>query len=322
MVDTPLVSIVIINWNRLDDVMRCLNYLNSPRGVRYEVVVVDNGSTDGSVEQLSRIESIKFIGLGSNVGPARARNIGIEHASGQYVFFLDSDAVLAKSALARLVERMESDHSVGIAGCRIVDGRTRKIDQWFYQYPAATHEHVEFDTYSFSAAGAMVRAEALRDAGPFWDDLFIYNEEVDLSIRALRAGYRIIYYPRARVYHASSSNGRCGAATYWSLQIRNWIWIFYRYYSPAPCAVKISEYVLLYILKGLVNGHLHACLTGIWAGLAKSSIRRRYPDKLTRAEMVRIRSLSRRLRVRFGPGRAPVARPNIRCRLAVATKDA
>ena len=153
-------------------------------------------------------------------------------ASGKYIFFLDSDAVLSRSALGRLVRRMESDPSVGIAGCRIINGYTRKLDQWFYQYSASTHERVEFDTYSFSAAGAMIRAEAMRDAGPFWDDLFIYNEEVDLSIRVLRAGYRIIYCPGARVYHTCSSKGRSGAATYWSLQIRNWIWIFYRYYSP------------------------------------------------------------------------------------------
>ena len=93
----------------------------------------------------------------------------------------------------------------------------------------------------------MIRAEALRDAGPFWDDLFIYNEEVDLSIRVLRAGHRIIYYPEARVYHSASSNGRSGASTYWSLQIRNWIWIFYRYYSPFLLRrVNITEYIIIY----------------------------------------------------------------------------
>jgi GT2 family glycosyltransferase len=302
MADTALVSIVIVNWNRLDDVRRCVHYLKLQHGVRYEVVIVDNGSTDGSAEQLSRIESVKFVGLDSNVGPAKARNIGIEHASGKYILFLDSDAVLAKAALARMVKRMESDPTIGIAGCRIINGLTRKIDQWFYQYPSSTHERVEFDTYSFSAAGAIVRAEAIKDAGPFWDDLFIYNEEVDLSIRVLRAGYRIIYYPKAHVYHISSSNGRSGAANYWRLQIRNWIWIFYRYYSPIPCAVKISEYIVLYIIKGLYNGHLRACLDGIRAGLASSSIRQRFPDKLTREEMDRIHALGRRYRIRLGRG--------------------
>jgi GT2 family glycosyltransferase len=298
MADTPLVSIVIVNWNRLDEVLRCLHYLNGQQGVRREVVVVDNGSTDGSVERLSQMGSIKFVEVGSNVGPAKARNIGVDRASGKYIFFLDSDAVLSKSALGRLVRRMESDPSVGIAGCRIINGYTRKLDQWFYQYSASTHELVEFDTYSFSAAGAMIRAEAIRDAGPFWDDLFIYNEEVDLSIRVIRAGYRIIYYPEARVYHTVSSNGRSGAATYWSFQIRNWIWIFYRYYSPFFCAVNIGEYIILYLIKSLLHGHLRACLSGIRAGLARSSIRRRFPEKLTREERSRIHSLSRRLNLR------------------------
>jgi GT2 family glycosyltransferase len=265
-------------------------------------VVVDNGSTDGSVERLSQNESIKFVSLGSNVGPAKARNIGVEQASGKYILFLDSDAVLAKSALGQLVARMESDPSVGIVGCRIINAYTRKLDQWFYQYSASTHEHIDFDTYSFSAAGAMIRAEAMQNAGPFWDDLFIYNEEVDLSIRILRAGYRIIYFPGARVYHTTSSHGRSGAATYWNFQIRNWIWIFYRYYSPFYCAVNIAEYIVLYLIKGLLNGHLPACLRGIRAGLASSSIRQRYPDKLNRQEMGRIHSLSRRLKFRLGRG--------------------
>jgi GT2 family glycosyltransferase len=302
MADTPLVSIVIINWNRLEDVLRCLHYLRVQRGVRHEIVIVDNGSIDGSPERLSQIECIKLIRLESNMGPAKARNIGVDRASGKYILFLDSDAVLSKVALAHLVDRMERDPSVGIAGCRILNGYTRKIDQWFYQYSAATHERVEFDTYSFSAAGAMIRAEALRAAGPFWDDLFIYNEEVDLSIRVLRAGYRIIYYPVARVYHCPASNGRSGSSTYWSFQIRNWIWIFYRYYSPFHCAMMIAEYTILYLIKGLLNGHLTACIRGIRAGLASSSIRQRYPDKLTREERVRIHSLSRRLKFRFGRG--------------------
>ena len=85
MADTPLVSIVIVTWNRLDEVLRCLHYLNGQRGVRHEVVVVDNGSTDGSVERLSQMGSIKFVGVGSNVGPAKARNIGVERLGEVYL---------------------------------------------------------------------------------------------------------------------------------------------------------------------------------------------------------------------------------------------
>ena len=103
--------------------------------------------------------------------------------------------MISKVGLARLVARLERDPTIGIAGCRIINSYTRKLDQWLYQHPAATHQRTEFETYAFSAAGAAHPRDAIRAAGSFWDDLFIYNEEIDLSIRILRSGYRIIYYP-------------------------------------------------------------------------------------------------------------------------------
>jgi GT2 family glycosyltransferase len=302
MQETALVSIIIVNWNRSEEVLRTVGYLGNLRENFAEVVVVDNGSTDGSAERLGRLESIRFIALPANLGPAKARNIGVEHSSGRYLVFLDSDAMISRRSLARLVERMENDPTIGIAGCRVINAASHKLDQWIYQFPARTHEHREFDTYSFSAAGAIVRRQALSDAGLFWEDLFIYNEEVDLSIRVLRAGYRVIYHPRARVHHASSNQGRQGPSAYWRLQTRNWIWICYRYYRTSDCFLRILKYTMLYFLKGLLSGHLRACLSGIRDGIAETGIRSRFPDKLTRAEKRRIDALGRRLSPRLGRG--------------------
>jgi GT2 family glycosyltransferase len=302
MQDCLAVSIIIVNWNRGDEVTRTLRYLESIRGCVREIVVVDNGSTDGSAEELARLEAVRLVALPTNVGPARARNIGVEQSSGKYVIFLDSDAMISRSALARLIERMESDPTIGIAGCRVLNPCSRELDQWIYQYPAKTHERLEFDTYSFSAAGAIVRRQALIDAGPFWEDLFIYNEEVDLSIRVLRAGYRVIYCPRARVYHAPSTHGRQDPSCYWRLQARNWIWICYRYYNTLDCYLGVFKYAMLYALKGLRYGQLRACLSGIRAGLAETGIRGRFPDKLSRAEKRRIDALGRRLLMLSGRG--------------------
>ncbi len=226
----------------------------------------------------------------------------MKQSTGKYVLFLDSDAMISWSGLNRLVERMESDPTIGIAGCRIIDPSSRKLNQWIYQYPASTHERQEFDTYSFSAAGAIARRQALLDAGLFWEELFIYNEEVDLSIRVMRAGYRVIYHPRARVYHASSARGRQGPASYWQLQTRNWIWICFRYYNTIDCYLGVLKYATLYALKGLRSGHLRACLAGIRAGLAETGIRSQFPDKLTRKEKRRIDALSRRMSLRLGRG--------------------
>ncbi len=294
------VSIIIVNWNRLDDVLKNLHYLRRQRELRKEVVVVDNGSTDGSAERLSGLEWIRLICLPRNVGPAEARNRGIRIASGRYIVFLDSDTVLPKTGLAKLVSRMEKDPTIGIIGCRIVNSHTRKTDAWIHALPESSHERREFDTYSFSAAGAIVRAQALRAAGPFWDELFIYNEEVDLSIRMVRAGYRILYSLEVRVYHHVSQNGRVAPGAYWRLLIRNWIWIFYRYYPARERLKNVVTYSILYLIKGALNRRLSDCFKGLLEGLRRTEIIGRFPDKLTREEVSRLYVLNRRSRLKLG----------------------
>ncbi len=272
----------------------------SRKAFETEVVVVNNGSTDGSAEQLSQVGWIRLIRLATNVGPAAARNQGIAIARGKYIVFLDSDAILSKSGLAKLVSRMESDPTIGIIGCRVVNSQTRKTDPWIHALPASTHEFQEFDTYSFSAAGAIARTAALRAAGLFWDELFIYNEEVDLSIRVLRAGYRILYSPLVRVYHRVSQDGRIATGSYWRLQIRNWIWIFYRYYPARSRFNMIYMYIFLYLAKGTLNRRLKDCIKGIVEGLRHTEIIGRFPDKLTPKELNRLWALNRRTRFRIG----------------------
>jgi GT2 family glycosyltransferase len=297
---TPDVSIIIVNWNRQDDVLKILHYLRFQRDVRFEVVVVDNGSTDGSAEKLARVDGIKFVSLQANLGPCVARNVGIELALGRYILFLDSDSILSKWKLGRLVERLDHDPTIGILALRIINGFTRQIDQWIHSKPVATSQRREFETYSFSAAGAVVRAQALRDAGAFWDQLFIYNEEVDLSIRVLRAGYRIVYYPQVRAYHCPSQQGRNSQGAYWRLQIRNWIWINYRYYPSILRMFNILLYILLYIVKSAYNHNIRACFSGIIEGLSKTEIIERFPDKLTAKEVRRIGALNVRTKIRLG----------------------
>jgi GT2 family glycosyltransferase len=295
------VSFIIVHWNRHEDVLQTIHYLSKLRGPRFEIIVVDDGSTDNSQSCLAAVEFIKLICLESNLGPAEARNVGIAEASGEYLVFLDSDAFLSKRGLESLVERMDRDPTLGVIGCRIVNYYTRRLDQWIYPCRPETHEHREFETYSFSAAGAMARSEVCRKAGLFWGDLGIYNEEVDLSIRILQAGYRIIYFPQVAVYHQVSERGRKGAALYWRNQIRNWIWIFYRYYPAAVRWRKITLYVLVYLAKGVWNLRLAACLSGIVEGLQAFQIIGQYQDKLSRDELRRLESLNRRSPFRLAP---------------------
>jgi hypothetical protein len=294
------VSVVVVNWNRVEDTLLCIKYLRKQAYRNIEVIVVDNGSTDGSVEALKQIAGVKVVELGSNLGPSMARNVGIEMATGKYTLFIDSDAVLSKKGMRRMVERMEADPTIGILGCKIVNAFSRGIDQWIYHQPYDEYGDQMFETYSFSAAGAMVRTEAAKEVGGFWDRLFIYNEEVDLSIRLIRAGFKVIYDPTVYVFHRVSPKGRAKSSAYFYYQIRNWIWIFYRYYPAATRWKKIATYAGVYLVKGVMSRRLWSCLKGMAAGLRERSIIGQYAEKLTAEQVAKLEALNQRTAIKLG----------------------
>ena len=295
-----LVSIILVNWNRADDIIDTLTYLQKVHYENYEIIVVDNGSTDDSIDRLRGQSGIRLVELGMNCGPAKGRNAGAKVANGPYLFFLDSDAFLANNALNRLVERMEEDSGIGIIGCRVINFFSKAIDQWIYHQSYKTHGEKEFDTYSFSAAGAIVRTSVFKLVGGFWEDLFIYNEEVDLSIRVIREGSRVIYSPDANVYHRVSPHGRAPDKSYFYYQIRNWIWIFYRYYPAIVCLKKVGIYSAVYVVKGTLNRRLWPCLQGICAGLRGLKITTVYGPKLSMDQVQLLEQLNQRTKLRIG----------------------
>jgi GT2 family glycosyltransferase len=211
---------------------------------------------------------------------------------------LDSDSYLGRTGLAKLVARMQSDSSLGILGCRIMNWYSGDIDQWFYPQSYETMGDIEFETYSFSGAGALLRTSAVKQAGGFWDDLFIYNEEVDLSIGVIRAGYRILYVPNVPVFHRSSKNGRVPTARFFYYQIRNWIWILYRHYPFWQRSLRVSLLSVVYVIKGLRAGYLKSCLGGILDGLRGTRWIGHFHPKLTAEQIRKLSMLNRRWKVR------------------------
>ncbi len=276
-----------------------LDYLRKVRAPQLETIVVDNGSTDGSVAEFEARGDCKVRALGKNDGPCIARNVGVREARGTYVFFLDSDAVLSKRALQVLVARIEAEPNAALIACRIDNWWSRKVDQWIYATPHMPREHQVFDAYSFSAAGALLRRDVFLAVGGFDERLRIYNEETDLSVRLIRAGHRLIYDSAARVLHRPSDAGRAPGRDYWRLMIRNWIWIFHRYYPALEAWRRTGMYALVYLYKGFSVGHLAACWQGIREGIAG----RRYPDvKLSADQIRRIDGLNRRRKILVGRG--------------------
>lgn len=294
----PLVSVVLVNWNRAGDILDNIRWLRNQTWSNLEIIVVDNGSRDESLTELRKVNGIRLIELSENFGPARARNEGIRASAGEFILLLDSDSYLGRTGLSKLMVRMHQDPTLGIIGCRVLNWFSGDIDQWFYPQSYEQMGDAEFETYSFSGAGALLRASAVKQAGGFWDELFIYNEEVDLSIGVIRSGYRIIYLPDVPVFHRSSKNGRVPTARFFYYQIRNWIWILYRHYPFWQRSVRVGLLSAVYVIKGLRAGYLKSCLRGIVDGLRGTQWISQFNPKLTTVQIRKLSILNRRWKVR------------------------
>jgi len=220
MIKDPLVSIIIVNYNGKFYVERCIKAVFNNNYSNFEVIVVDNGSNDGSVNFLKEIEKekndFKAILLDKNYGPAYARNRGVEKAKGKYIAFLDNDTVPDENWLIPLVEVMEKDENIGACQCKLLFlNDPKKIDYigdylsqfGFLVQPVHGGEIDEeqfnrrVEILSAKSAGMFIRKEVFRNIGGFDEDYFIYLEETDLGWRTWLAGYRVILVPESKVYH-------------------------------------------------------------------------------------------------------------------------
>ena len=227
------VSIIIVNWNTHELLRACLNSINS-FGIGAETIVVDNGSTDGSVQMVSdEFAWVRLIRNAENCGYARANNQAIKVCNRKFLLLLNSDAQLTDGALEKMVGCMEENDKIGICGPRLIypDGR----DQWSYgdlpvllweilgligvkrrkSLPRGTSRKSESDqplscrmieAGMLSGASMMVRHQMFTEIGLLDERFFMFNEEVDLCKRALRAGWKVVYVPGAMVVHVGGGS--------------------------------------------------------------------------------------------------------------------
>jgi len=207
---STLVSIVIASWNRKDDVLETLPSIYEQEYPNYEIIVVDNGSTDGTAAALKEQHpDVIVVALDENLGATGGRNAGIAVAKGDIIFFLDSDCSMQHDTLVETVRKFESDPKLGILGCKVLNYFTSQIDAATgWAFTSSVDEDTEFKSFSFSETGSAIRKAAVEKAGPFWDFLFFGREGEDLSIRVWDAGYTVMYYPKAIVHHRESPEKR------------------------------------------------------------------------------------------------------------------
>jgi len=214
----PSVSIIIVNFNGRELLRQCLITLFNTDYPNYEIVVVDNASTDGSLTEIKESfgsdSRIKVVENSENVGHAEGCNIGARMTKSKYLVFLDSDIEFkAENWLWELVKVMENDYSVGLAQAKIVLAEDKScldyvcvavdgLGTWAANYGSKEERLKEnFEIFAASSGCCIIRREVFSQVGGFDADYFIYDDDTDLSLRARLLGYRVLFVPSAVVVH-------------------------------------------------------------------------------------------------------------------------
>jgi GT2 family glycosyltransferase len=230
----PMISVLIVTWNRRNDVLETIRSIYEQAYRNFEIIVVDNGSTDGTVEAVRRAyPEVRLIALDRNTGSAVRRNAGIVNARGEIVFCLDSDATPGHNTMSNLVRRFQADPKLGVINSKIVNAYTREIDRiagWVYTEKAKAAQDKEFLSYSFSEGGCAIRKDVFDKVGLFNEMLVFGGEGLDYSMRVWDAGYKILYYPEAIVYHRVSPQMRVAGAQRDCLSLKETLYVYFVHY--------------------------------------------------------------------------------------------
>jgi len=220
-------SIVLLTWNSRRYAEACINSIYKTVKLQdFEIIVIDNGSTDGTLDLLSgRFPDVFLVRNGVNKGLAPARNRGLKLSKGDYILILDIDTVLKESAVNCLVEFMDKNDDVGLCAPRLVftDGsvqnscrrfplvHTKLLRRLDFKWAAGLLEseyygeqiksgQVFFPDYVIGAC-QLIRREALKETGPLDDKIFYGPEDVDFCLRMWLKGWKVAYVPTAAVVH-------------------------------------------------------------------------------------------------------------------------
>ena len=272
------VSVIIVNYNALRMTADCIDTLFAQtRGVEFEVILVDNGSADGGQAHFRHDGRILFIEAGENLGFGRANNLGLAHARGKYVLFLNNDTLLLNNAMTLLWQQMELlPERVACVGCLLTDreghaahsyGRLpRQRDALLYATalaplskrlrparlldcpPPPAEGSEAFPVGYVTGADLMVRHCVLDELGGFSPHIFMYYEDTELQLRFREHGYESRICRGPRICHLQGASTKRGGKWQREAMISRSRLVYFRLHRPA---LSFAIFRLLYALLTL-----------------------------------------------------------------------
>ncbi|MDP3061791.1 MAG: glycosyltransferase family 2 protein [Chloroflexota bacterium] len=324
--ERPLVSVVIPNWNMRDLLDRCLQSILQSSYENFEVIVVDDGSSDGSPElvreKYGSDPRLTLLVNRFNQGVSKACNCGYEHSRGKYVVFTHSDVYVAADWLQPLVEALEADPTIGAAQGKILSSQNPRVilnGGSTIDYLGVPHTGQDYltadkgdrdqprDIFYAWPASMIVPKGILEKVGAFDSDYFYCYDDVDLGWRMWLAGYRIVYVPESRIWHVHGVTGRAVPAdfTYRAYRnnlltlLKNYGWGNLLLFFPLAFGLSLVKAAMSMLLVDRRQGQ--AALKGTWWVVVHPAFiwkRRRQVQRLRRAPD----SVIMRLMARPSPG--------------------
>ena len=238
---SPKVSVIIVNYNVKYFLENCLlSVLKSVKNVRAEIIVADNDSTDGSSDYFKdRFPDVHFILLPENVGFAKANNKALQYATGEYILFLNPDTIIAEDTIDCCILYMEQDRNAGALGVQMIDGSGHFLPEskrglpdtkssfgkitglgkflpdLFGGYYASQLKKNETGPVDVLAGAFFFTRKVILDkVGLFDEQFFMFGEDVDLSYRIQKAGYKNIYLGSTSIIHFKGESSQKKSAAY------------------------------------------------------------------------------------------------------------
>lgn len=257
------ISVIIVTWNNEKDIEDCLNSVLNQKFKNYSVIVVDNNSQDRTPEIIkSNFPQVILLEQKRNLYLTGANNIGIKYAiknyGSQFIMVLNPDTKVEPTLLEVLYESMASDKEIGAVGPKVkfydsgklnsagllYDGFNQAYDIGFMQDDSGQFDG---ERYVFGVTGACIlyRAKMLKDIGYYWTRIKLYLDEVELFIRAEKAGWKVLYNPATTVSHKYMSSINQEKLTRVNkMKKKAWLLIALRHYSLKSKLAMIKQYFL------------------------------------------------------------------------------